>query len=226
MGADITSRQNPVIQRMRRLLRDRSARAETGLFAAEGTKLLEEAARWCKGLDTVLYASGTTLLPLPESVTVWELPPELLSYVSTQEAPQGVVFSCRIPRTEDRPLSPGTLILDGIQDPGNVGTILRTADALGVRVLLTDGCADPYSPKTVRASMGAVFRTVPAFRSKADLLADCAAGGHGPVGGRGRSSAGSPGGLCRGHRLRGPGRLPRVPGGGKENAHHSHAAEL
>ena len=176
MGADITSRQNPVIQRMRRLLRDRSARAETGLFAAEGTKLLEEAARWCKGLDTVLYASGTTLLPLPESVTVWELPPELLSYVSTQEAPQGVVFSCRIPRTEDRPLSPGTLILDGIQDPGNVGTIQRTADALGVRVLLTDGCADPYSPKTVRASMGAVFRTVPAFRSKADLLADCAAG--------------------------------------------------
>lgn len=51
------------------------------------------------------------------------------------------------------------LLLDGIQDPGNLGTILRTADALGVTVALLEGCADPYSHKVVRASMGAVFRT-------------------------------------------------------------------
>ena len=58
-------------------------------------------------------------------------------------------------------IAPGSLILDGIQDPGNLGTILRTADALDVPVVLSDGCADPYSEKTVRASMGAVLRTQP-----------------------------------------------------------------
>jgi TrmH family RNA methyltransferase len=51
------------------------------------------------------------------------------------------------------------LLLDGIQDPGNLGTILRTADALDIKVVLMEGCADPYSHKVVRASMGAVFRT-------------------------------------------------------------------
>ena len=54
---------------------------------------------------------------------------------------------------------PGMLLLDGIQDPGNLGTILRTADALDIPVALLEGCADPYNHKTVRASMGAVFRT-------------------------------------------------------------------
>ena len=54
---------------------------------------------------------------------------------------------------------PGMLLLDGIQDPGNIGTILRTADALEIPVVLLEGCADPYSHKVVRASMGAVFRT-------------------------------------------------------------------
>ena len=54
---------------------------------------------------------------------------------------------------------PGMLLLDGIQDPGNIGTTLRTADALDIPVVLLEGCADPYSHKVVRASMGAVFRT-------------------------------------------------------------------
>ena len=81
--------------------------------------------------------------------------------VSPMKAPQGAVFLCRIP--EDRPsvITPGTLILDGIQDPGNIGTILRTADALEIPVVLLEGCADPYSHKVVRASMGAVFRRPP-----------------------------------------------------------------
>ena len=63
--------------------------------------------------------------------------------------------------------------LDGIQDPGNLGTILRTADALEVPIVLLDGCADAYNPKTVRASMGAVFRTQPVSMTREQAAAAC-----------------------------------------------------
>ena len=72
---------------------------------------------------------------------------------------------------------PGSLLLDGIQDPGNLGTILRTADALDIPVTLLEGCADPYSPKTVRASMGAVFRTQPVKAYWAEVKAACGVAG-------------------------------------------------
>ena len=75
------------------------------------------------------------------------------------EAPQGALFLCRMPEKTAFQPKPGMLLLDGIQDPGNIGTILRTADALEIPVVLLEGCADPYSHKVVRASMGAVFRT-------------------------------------------------------------------
>ena len=81
--------------------------------------------------------------------------------VSPMETPQGVVFSCAM--GEHRPpeaLVPGRyVLLDGVQDPGNVGTILRTADAFCWTAFLLPGCADLYNPKTVRASMGVHFRS-------------------------------------------------------------------
>ena len=79
--------------------------------------------------------------------------------ISPMQAPQGALFLCRLPEKTDFKPQQGMLLLDGIQDPGNLGTILRTADALNVKVVLLEGCADPYSHKVVRASMGAVFRT-------------------------------------------------------------------
>ena len=82
-----------------------------------------------------------------------------MTSISPMATPQGAVFLCRLPRQADFAPAPGMLLLDGIQDPGNLGTILRTADALDVPVGLLEGCADPYSHKVVRASMGAVFRT-------------------------------------------------------------------
>ena len=69
------------------------------------------------------------------------------------------MFLCRLPKQAAFVPTPGMLLLDGIQDPGNLGTILRTADALEIPVVLLEGCADPYGHKVVRASMGAVFRT-------------------------------------------------------------------
>ena len=75
----------------------------------------------------------------------------------------------------------GMLLLDGIQDPGNLGTMLRTADALNVPVVLLEGCADPYSHKVVRSSMGAVFRTPVVQSTWAEVSAACKAAGI-PVG--------------------------------------------
>jgi TrmH family RNA methyltransferase len=82
-----------------------------------------------------------------------------MASISPIETPQGALFVCRLPEKQEFIPSPGMLLLDGIQDPGNLGTILRTADALDIPVALLEGCADPYSHKVVRASMGAVFRT-------------------------------------------------------------------
>lgn len=75
------------------------------------------------------------------------------------------------------PGAAGMLLLDRIQDPGNLGTILRTADAFDLPVLLTNGCADPFSEKTVRASMGAVFRRPPQSAPMEDVLRVCHAAG-------------------------------------------------
>ena len=93
------------------------------------------------------------------------------------EAPQGAIFICKLPQTQTAGIRPGTLLLDGIQDPGNLGTILRTADALEVPVVLLDGCADAYNPKTVRASMGAILRTQPVRMTRAEAVSACRAAG-------------------------------------------------
>ena len=176
MQETVTSRKNPAVQQMRRLLRDRDARRTDGCFAAEGTKLFEEAVRWCPKLETVFCTREIRLPDLSPDVRVYIVPDDLLAYFSTQEAPQGIIFSARIPNAEAVKLQPGMLVLDGIQDPGNVGTIRRTADALGVKVVLSDGCADPFHPRTIRAAMGAVFRSVPLVRSRKLLLEDAAEG--------------------------------------------------
>ena len=93
--------------------------------------------------------------------------------VSLMDAPQGAIFLWRLPERKSGALTSGTLLLDGIQDPGNLGTILRTADALEIPVVLLDGCADAYNPKTVRASMGAVFRTQPVSMTRTQAIAGC-----------------------------------------------------
>ena len=84
-----------------------------------------------------------------------------MASISPMRTPQGMLAVCRLPDTALPETLPGSryVVLDGVQDPGNVGTVLRTADAFGCDgVLLLTGCADPYSVKTLRSSMGAVFR--------------------------------------------------------------------
>lgn len=157
----ITSRKNPLLQQVRKLLSSRGERQDTGLFVGDGTKLLEEAVKWYPGLHTVIVSDERIAADLPESVRLCIVPRDVMESISPMKTPQGALFLCRMPEKREPALTPGSLVLDGIQDPGNLGTILRTADALEVPVILTEGCADPYNWKTVRASMGAVFRTQP-----------------------------------------------------------------
>ena len=173
----ITSRHNPLLQHVRKLLGSRAYRESCGEFAADGTKLLEEAVRWDRGLLTVIVQEGVSVCALPETVRVAEVSERLMRDISQMEAPQGAIFVCRLPEASNARVQRGSLLLDGIQDPGNLGTILRTADALEIPVLLGEGCADAYSPKTVRASMGAVFRTRPVRMARQEVIRQCRASG-------------------------------------------------
>ena len=154
----ITSRKNPLLQQVKKLLSSKKAREEAGLFVADGTKLLAEAVKFYPGLDTVILSDGVQA-EVPDHVRVIRVPGDVMESISPMATPQGALFLCRLPEKKAFVPKPGMLILDGIQDPGNLGTILRTADALDIPVALLEGCADPYSHKVVRASMGAVFRT-------------------------------------------------------------------
>lgn len=153
----LTSRKNPLIVHLRRLGTDRAYRRERGEFLCDGGKLLQEALRWGAEITAVLWAEDAA--PLPGCGAPQYLAPRaLLDYVSPLKSAAGVLFSVRIRVWP--PAAPGrTLVLETIQDPGNLGTILRTANALGMdTVILTGDCADVYNPKTIRATMGAVFR--------------------------------------------------------------------
>ena len=158
MEMRITARKNPLLQQVKKLFSSRKEREAAGLFAADGTKLLQEAVRFFPGLDTVILSDGVEA-DVPSHVRLIRVPEDVMASISPMEAPQGAVFLCRLPEKQPMVAKKPMLLLDGIQDPGNLGTILRTADALQVPVVLLEGCADPYSHKVVRASMGAVFRT-------------------------------------------------------------------
>lgn len=176
MEERITSRKNPLLQQVRKLLSSRKARVEAGLFAADGTKLLEEAIKYFPGLDTVILSDGVEA-ELPAGVRCVRVPGDVMQSISPMASPQGALFVCRLPQKQPFEAKPGMLILDGIQDPGNLGTILRTADALQIPVVLLEGCADPYSHKVVRSSMGAVFRTPVVQSDWETVSAACKAAG-------------------------------------------------
>ena len=169
----ITSRRNPLAVRLKRLGTDKKARRAEGRFLCEGVKLVEEALRWGAEVELLAAAEGAALpAGLPPETRRVALPAELLAYVSTVDTPQGVLALCRTPETAPpAELPPGRyLVLDGVQDPGNVGTIWRTADAFGAQGLfLLPGCAEPFSPKTVRSTMGACFR-LPVWEAELETL--------------------------------------------------------
>lgn len=173
----ITSRANPLVVALGKLSAAKH-RAEQGLFLAEGVKLSEEAA----GLFEIRYVllcseDGTADVQalaiasrVPETARVLVMPPSVFDKITTEHAPQGIITVLapllRLHRTvcsyTDADIAAlhgkRLLAVDGVQDPGNLGTMIRTAAAFGYTRILLCGCADLYHPKTVRASMGALFR--------------------------------------------------------------------
>lgn len=151
----ITSLKNPKVAAWK-ALKDRKGRRESGCFLVEGRKMVEEALASAFDVETVLVQEG---MELPDGLTmpVYELPAHVLAAVCDTKTPQGIAAVVRM--KEQSALGKHIVVLDGVQDPGNVGTIIRTADAAGLNgVLLSNQCADVFSPKVLRATMGSIFR--------------------------------------------------------------------
>lgn len=154
----ITSRKNPRVQALRMLGRDKAYRRGQGLFLCDGEKLLSEAL--ANGAEiTEIYlrgAHGGSALP---KVPVCVLSEDVFDYASTLEHSPGPLFTVRTRPLPESARPDRVIVLENVQDPGNVGTVLRTAAAFGTElVVLLGECADPYNPKSVRAAMGALFR--------------------------------------------------------------------
>ncbi len=173
----ITSRANPLVVSLGKLS-DAKHRVEQALFLAEGVKLSREAA----GMTEIRYLllrsddgmADDAVLSIvhraPASARIIILPSQVFAKISTENAPQGIITvlsplrhlhvwettadSKRFSALRGRRV----LAVDSVQNPGNLGTIIRTAAAFGYTRILLGGCADIYHPKTVRASMGALFR--------------------------------------------------------------------
>ena len=167
----ITSRQNSFLKQIGKWNSSRAQRRADGVFTGEGPKLLEEAVKAGVEVTAVVVEEGYAGI-LPPAQRQIAVPGDLLQSLCDTKTPQGVLFVCKMPDlTPPEKLPQGKyLVLDGLQDPGNVGTIWRTADALGADgLILVHNCADPFSPKTVRSTMGACFR-LPVYEMAAEEL--------------------------------------------------------
>lgn len=165
---EITSRDNPLVKELRQLLSSSRMRRKSGRFVIEGARLCEDAARSGVRITAALsteearsrYAAqwGTVRTA---ARAVYGLSCALMEQLSDTGSPQGILCLCETP--QEVPLCVKAngvyLALENLQDPGNLGTVIRTAEALGADgLLLSRDCCDLYSPKVLRASMGGVFR--------------------------------------------------------------------
>ena len=165
----LTSKNNPLIKQTA-ALKEKKARKEQGVFLVEGKKMSMECLASGFEIERTFlaeeYAGDITAFENP----VW-VSNDVFRYLSDEKTPQGVLCRVKIP---SRPLCApkgSCLFLDGVSDPGNLGAIIRSANAAGYEeIYLTEECADPYSPKSVRASMSGVFFTKIYRAPRAEIL--------------------------------------------------------
>lgn len=166
----ITSKDNPNIKLYVKLAGGKKYRKENGLFTLEGVRLVEDAVKENAELHSVFVTESYTkklaqqgeALNFPNSVKVFEVPDEIGNKMSSTDSAQGVFAICKClekSHFNDTVKQGGKyLLLHSIQDPGNLGTIIRTADAVGIDAVFLADCCDLYNPKVVRSTMGSLFR--------------------------------------------------------------------
>ncbi len=155
----IESMQNARVKQWKKLLTKKD-RDKSGLFLVEGFHLVEEAL--LHGLVEELIVKEGTDLPLKwelEAIDLFTVHKDIFKAIADTDTPQGIAAVCRKPSFPELGDNISTvLLIDRVQDPGNIGTMIRTADAAGFdAVILGDGCADAYSPKVVRSTQGSLF---------------------------------------------------------------------
>ncbi|MEO6581179.1 MAG: RNA methyltransferase [Sphingomicrobium sp.] len=170
MPKSVTAFSNTTVKRLRSL-RDKKARREEGLFLAEGLRIIAEARDSGRLPEIIAFSSASTGHPLAAEIIAAteagggeaiETTPDILAKMSGKDNPQMLLGAYRQPATSldaiDRSSAPLWIVAQALRDPGNLGTILRTGDAVGAGgLILVDDSADPFSVEAVRASMGAVF---------------------------------------------------------------------
>lgn len=153
----VSSRKNQAITHLKALSSDIAYRYENSEYLCEGEKMLREALSCEADIAKVLWCEKPSF-PLDKDIKQYTCPPELLQYASPLKSSRGPLFSVHMNKFKVEHVK-SALILENVQDPGNVGTVIRTADAMGIDVVvLTGNCADVYNFKTVRSTMGAIFR--------------------------------------------------------------------
>ena len=153
----ITSRSNQQLKKIKKLLNSSKERNNTGLFVAEGARLCREAPG---ELLEGVYVSSALRIDISCFKNAEVIEKEIFDQISDTVSPQGVLAVIRQPKWSVSLEEKGRiLLLDGIRDPGNLGTIIRTAEAAGVKaVFLSPDCVDLYNPKVIRSTMGSIFR--------------------------------------------------------------------
>lgn len=177
----ITSKDNPVIRLYQKLSSSKKERFQYGLFVLEGLRIVEDALREESNITHVILTRqayekfGTALFQadLRDTRTV-VISNELGNKIASTDTTQGVFAICRIPvqKKLDFCENGRYIVLYGLQDPGNVGMIIRTADALGINGIILSGSCDLYSPKVVRSTMGSVFRVNTMIENDTENLFD------------------------------------------------------
>ena len=167
----ITSKQNSLIKQIRSLS-DKKFRDRLGQYLVEGVKLVKEALVLNLPVVTVVGTErGLENLSL-SGVKCESVSQEVFDYITTEVSPQGVLAVIEKPKEEKFEANDCCILLDGVSDPSNMGAVIRTAVASGYKtVYMTEDCADPFSPKAVRSSMGGIFRVRTVRASREELIA-------------------------------------------------------
>ena len=162
MVYNITSSKNEKFKHFK-ALKQKKSRIEFNQYTVEGIKSVKEALEFCDDIECLVVSQEfykTSDFPYPENIDLYVISTEIFESLSTTENSQGIIAVIRICEKTDFTLdtSKAYIYCDHLQDPGNLGTIIRTADAAGFGgVLLSDECVELYNPKTVRSSMGSFF---------------------------------------------------------------------